>query len=39
MNLTKSKIGLMASSLTMMCYLAPTSVLSDIAQSFPDTSP
>ena len=32
------KIGLMASSVPMMSFLAPTAVLADIAEAFPDSS-
>ena len=38
MNNLKGKIGLMASSFLMMSFLAPTSVLADIAMAFPDVS-
>ena len=34
----KGKIGLMASSLLMMSFLTPSSVLADIAAAFPDVS-
>lgn len=34
----KGKIGLMAASLPMMCFLAPSSILAGVAESFPDTS-
>ena len=33
---TKTIVGVMAASLTMMCYLTPNSVLADISKSFPD---
>lgn len=38
MNHRKGKIGLMAASLPMLCYLAPTSILAQVTEAFPDTS-
>lgn len=37
-NAQKSKVGLLCASLLILCYLAPTSALARISESFPDTS-
>lgn len=38
MNNLKGKIGLMAASLPMMSFLAPSSILARVAESYPDAS-
>ena len=38
MNNLKGKIGLMAASLPMMSFLAPSSTLARVAESYPDAS-
>lgn len=35
----KAKIGLMAVSMTMMCYITPTAALADLARAFPRADP